>query len=85
MPLPCLYIYRCLINTKENLPFLSVRKDFHRYPTRKYYLLAPFVLDYKQLKVATYTVAYMEIKLFNNITERAWTVNIKTFRITLDN
>lgn len=84
MPLPCLYIYRCLINAKENLPFLSVRKDFHRYRTRKYYLLAHFVIDYKQLKVATYTV-FMEIKLSNKIAERAWTVNKKTFRNTLDN
>lgn len=31
MPLPCLDMYRCLINVKENLPSLSVRKYFQQY------------------------------------------------------
>jgi len=77
MTLPCLYIYYCVVNVKENLHAYKKRHEVHHHETRERYKLD---LPCIRLQKSKINFRYMKIILFNKLPEAGWTVQINRFK-----
>ena len=64
MPVPCVYIYKCIIRIKSNLHSTKKNSDYHNYSTRGGNLLR---CDKHHTTLLESSPYYMGIKLYNSL------------------
>ena len=77
LTVPSIYIYNCLIYTKDHLQNLPKRSDVHKYDTRSADTLN---IPYHRLSLTQQSIEYQGIKLFNKLNVQWKFENVAQFK-----